>query len=149
MKKFSRKRENTLFQVPEEGFYQAKIIHWKDGKPRNTVMGLTPSVIITFDLGNGVKVMQSMLDFVGPTSLLDKLFEVTVSDEEEEIAFDDLLGKVCGVEIQHNHVGETRYANVVDVFHVSELEDEEEYPFEDEEQQEEEDPLDNWPDGLD
>ncbi|MFD2370571.1 hypothetical protein ACFSO0_11565 [Brevibacillus sp. GCM10020057] len=123
--KFSRNNK-PLFQIPEEGFYAAKILSWREGKARNTMFGLTPTANVFFELNNGMKVAQSMLIFPGPTSLIEKLVNVTLGEADEEVDLNDLIGQECGVEIRHNHVGGTTYANVVDVFPISELELEEE-----------------------
>jgi hypothetical protein len=132
--KFSRNNKPT-FEIPAEGYYSATVVGWKQGKSINTIMGSTPSVLVTFDLGQGIKVMQSMLNFAGPTSLVEKLVDATVGPNNDDIDFDDLIGKNCGVEIKHNHIGSNTYANVVDVFPESELEDEQdEDSFENEEE---------------
>jgi len=62
--KFSR--NNTLtFQIPAEGYYAGKVIGWKAGKVVKTAMGPVQTVLITFDLGDGLRVTQSMLVFAG------------------------------------------------------------------------------------
>ncbi len=124
--KFSRTHK-PLFPIPEEGYYSSKVVGWKEGKPRNTMFGSTPSANVFFELADGMKVAQSMLLFPGPTSLMEKLVNVTLGEADEEVDLNDLIGKACGIEIRHNHANGTTYANVVDVFPISELElDEEE-----------------------
>jgi hypothetical protein len=118
---FSRNQE-SMFQFPNEGNYLATIIGWKKGKQANTVMGLTDRVLITFELETGERVIQSMLVFTGPTSIVEKLFDSTIEEAEEEVHFDDLINKEVGVEVRHNHVQGKTYANIVDVFPLSELE---------------------------
>lgn len=122
--KFSRNNKPT-FEIPAEGCYSAAVVGWKPGKSVNTIMGTTPSILVTFDLGQGVKVMQSMLNFAGSTSLVEKLVDAIVGLDGDNIDFDDLIGKSCGVEIKHNQVNANTYANVVDVFPENELSDEE------------------------
>lgn len=121
--KFSRNQQ-PFFQVPKEGNYVARVVGWKEGKKRNTMMGLTPTVIVTFELEDGQRVMQSMLVYSGPKSLLEKLVDSTLGEDADDVELDQLIGKKCGVEIRHNHVGEITYANVVDIFPTSEFGDE-------------------------
>lgn len=106
--------------IPNEGEYTASILNIKAGKDRDTVWGTTPSVVVLFELDNGQKVMQSMLMYVGKGSLLKKLVELTLDNTEKEVNLYQLVGKSCVVEIQHFHQHETTYANVVDVFPLSE-----------------------------
>lgn len=108
-------------QLPPEGNYVATVESWTEGKIVNTAVGPTPSARFTFDIGNDKKVTQSMLVFSGPTSLVEKLVNATIGEEEEEVEFEDLIGQTCGIEIRHNQVGEKTYANVVDIFPESEL----------------------------
>jgi hypothetical protein len=122
--KFSR-TSKPLFQIPEEGYYRATVVGWKEGKPRNTMLGVVPTAVLSFELSNGMRVAQSMLVVAGPNYLIDKTFSATVGPDVDEVDFDDLIGKVCGVEIKHNTVNGTTYANVVDVFPESELASEE------------------------
>ncbi|WPK13077.1 hypothetical protein R6U77_05160 [Lysinibacillus louembei] len=106
--------------IPNEGEYIASILNIKAGKDRDTVWGTTPSVVVLFELENGQKVMQSMLMYVGKGSLLKKLVELTLDTTEKEVNLHQLVGKSCVVEIQHVHQHEATYANVVDVFPLSE-----------------------------
>ncbi|MGA6580793.1 hypothetical protein [Providencia sp. NPDC089923] len=106
--------------IPNEGEYTASILNIKAGKDRDTVWGTTPSVVVLFELENGQKVMQSMLMYVGKGSLLKKLVELTLDTTEKEVNLYQLVGKSCVVEIQHVHQHATTYANVVDVFPLSE-----------------------------
>lgn len=106
--------------IPNEGEYTASILNIKAGKDRDTVWGTTPSVVVLFELENGQKVMQSMLMYVGKGSLLKKLVELTLDTTEKEVNLYQLVGKSCVVKIQHVHQHETTYANVVDVFPLSE-----------------------------
>ncbi|RYG71216.1 hypothetical protein EU245_14785 [Lentibacillus lipolyticus] len=132
------KRERNVFQPPAEGNYLVAVAGWKEGKQKNTIMGLTPSAVVTFDLGNGQKVMQSMLVYSGGNSLVEKLFDAILGEDADDVHFDELIGKECGIEVKHNHVGEVTYANVVDVFPVSAFENEE-----GEEDEEQEDPFED------
>lgn len=123
--KFS-KNNKPVFQIPEEGYYYATVVAWKEGKPKNTTFGLVPTALFTFELRDGRRVMQSILNLAGPNYLMEKLVYATLG-EVEDVDLDDLIGKACGIEIRHNHANGTTYANVVDVFPISELElDEEE-----------------------
>jgi hypothetical protein len=117
---------------PEEGYYFAKVVGCKEGKPRNTIMGLTPTVNVIFKLDNGMIVCQSILVYWGPTSLFEKLVNLTLGEDINKVEPEDLIGKTCAVEIRHNHVDDKTYANVVDVFPESELETGDEVVDEDE-----------------
>ncbi|MGF9796879.1 hypothetical protein [Brevibacillus agri] len=118
--------------LPEEGYYFAKIKGCKEGKPRDTVMGQTPTAFVNFELENGLMVPQSILVYWGPTSLFEKLVNVTLGEDVDKVEPEDLIGKTCAVEIRHNHVEDKTYANVVDVFPESELETGDEVVDEDE-----------------
>ncbi len=64
--------------------------------------------------------MQSMLIYVGKCSLLQKLVEFTLDTTEKEVDLYQLVEKSCVVKIEHAHQHDTTYANVVDVFPLSE-----------------------------
>ena len=121
---FSRNQQ-PLFPIPNEGEYNAEVLRWKAGKQANTVMGPTDTVLMTFKLDTGETVLQSMLVIPGPTSLVEKLINATLGEDEESVHFDKLVGKECGVQIAHNRVGNATYANVVDIFAAFEYENEE------------------------
>ncbi|GEM_PF-3116654 len=106
--------------IPEEGKYTATIRSIKEGKVRDTIWGTTPSAVLLFELENGQKVMQSMLIYVGKYSLLQKLVESTLDTTDKEVDLYELIGKSCIVKIGHVHQHETTFANVVDVFPLSE-----------------------------
>ena len=120
-----KRNQQPVFQIPEEGEYNAEVVNWKKGKQATTYSGLTDTVLVTFKLENGDSVFQSMLLVPGPTSLVEKLFNATMGEDEESVHFDKLVGKECGVQIVHHTHGENTYANVVDIFATFEYENEE------------------------
>lgn len=120
MLQYNLDQPTNELSIPKEGKYTASILNIKAGKERDTVWGTTPSVVVLFELETGQKVMQSMLMYVGKGSLLKKLVELTLDTTEKEVNLYQLVGKSCVVEIQHAHQHDTTYANVVDVFPLSE-----------------------------
>jgi len=112
---FSRNQQ-PLFPIPEEGDYNAEVVNWKKGKQANTSMGPTDTVLVTFKLETNATVVQSILVIPGPNSLVEKLINSTIGEDEVSVHFDSLIGQECGVEIAHNRVGDKTYANVVDIF---------------------------------
>ncbi|WED55877.1 hypothetical protein OE059_03185 [Exiguobacterium profundum] len=113
--KFSRQQQ-VSFKLPEEGHYGATIIDVKEVEPINNPMyGETDRVDVYFDLVGGYRLKKNMLVYAGGNSMFEKLVDSTLGDVEE-IDVMELVGRTCGVEIEHNvHKGKT-YANVVDVF---------------------------------
>ncbi|MGE7913249.1 hypothetical protein [Lysinibacillus xylanilyticus] len=120
MLQYNLDQPTNELSIPKEGEYNATILNIKAGKDRDTVWGTTPSAVLLFELENGQKVMQSMLMYVGKDSLLQKIVELTLDTTEKEVNLCQLVGKSCVVKIQHAHQNDTTYANVVDVFPLSE-----------------------------
>ena len=113
--KFSRQQQ-VSFKLPEEGHYGATIIDVKEVEPINNPMyGETDRVDVYFDLVGGYRLKKNMLVYAGGNSMFEKLVDSTLGDVEE-IDVTELVGRTCGIEVEHNvHKGKT-YANVVDVF---------------------------------
>lgn len=115
-------------QLPGEGHYKAMVKSIKEGKEATTKYGPSPTALVTFVTDNHSMVTQSFLMAPGVNFQLEKLAEVTIGlgETEEEVELDKIVGEKCGIEVEHRHVGNRVFANVVDVCDIYELVEEDE-----------------------
>ena len=57
--------------------------------------------------------------------LLEKMITFTLGLDDEEINLEDLIGKRCGINVEHRLSQDRVFANVVDVCSIDELIDDE------------------------
>ncbi|ARK22262.1 hypothetical protein [Sporosarcina ureae] len=106
-------------QVPiilEIGWHRARVIKVVEGKPVNTMYGLSDTVLITFETEYGGIVSQSFKMLKGTNALLEKLITVTVGEDTGDIDLESLVQLYCGIKVDHNYGKQDRlFVNVVDV----------------------------------
>jgi len=106
-------------QVPnvlEKGWHRARAIKVVEGKPVNTMYGLSDTVLITYETEYGGIVSQSFKMLNGTNALLEKLITVTFGEDTGEVDLESLVQTYCGIKVDHACGKQGRlFVNVVDV----------------------------------
>lgn len=118
-------KRNLVPQIPSQGWHRATIKSIKEGKPANSIIGLSETALTTFVTENCSLVTQSFLMAPPMNFLLEKMITVTLGLDDEEINLEDLIGKRCGIKVEHRFSQDRVFANVVDVCSIDELIDDE------------------------
>lgn len=112
----------SLSPTVPEGLVKSTIVEVREGKTRQTAYGSTATMLTGFELDNGEKVYQSILIFNG-SKLLNQLITSTLETAIQEIDVNNFIGKRCVIEIKHNIVNGTTYANVVGIHTIDKIEE--------------------------
>lgn len=113
-------KRNNYTEIPEEGWYYANFISFKETNDTEIQGQKVETVYATFKLNTGSIVTQRMLLMGGTKSLVQKLVDATLGDADN-VDLADLLGKEVGIEVFH-HKGKDRvYANVKDIVSCDDL----------------------------
>jgi len=106
-------------QVPnvlEKGWHRARAIKVVEGKPVNTMYGLSDTVLITFETEHGGVASQSFKMLKGTNALLEKLVTLTLGEDTGEVDLECLVQTYCGIKVEHAYGKQDRlFVNVVDV----------------------------------
>lgn len=105
-----------------EGLVEAMVAEVGKGTNRQTSHGATPTMDTQFEKEDGSKVVQSILVFPG-SKLLEQLIAATLQTDDDEIDANDFVGKRCVIDVKHNTVDGTTYANVVGIYPVEMLDE--------------------------
>ncbi|WP_394138492.1 hypothetical protein [Cytobacillus oceanisediminis] len=119
-------KRNMVPQMATEGWHFATVIEIKGGKPAKTKMGISDTALTSFAPDNHSLVTQSFLMAPGVNFTLEKLIDITMGEGEDQVNLKELVGKRCGIKVEHKHWNGRVFANVVDVCSVDELEEENE-----------------------
>ena len=57
----------------------------------------------------------------GVNFTLEKLIDITMGEGDEEIELENLVGKRCGIKVEHKFWNDRVFVNVVDVRSIDEL----------------------------
>lgn len=114
-------KRNLVPQMPTAEWHIAKITNVKEGKPVNTKFGVSDTALTTFVTDNHSLVTQSFLMASGVNFTLEKLIDITMGEGDDQVNLEELVGKRCGIKVEHKHWNGRIYANVVDVCSVDEL----------------------------
>lgn len=114
-------KRNLVPQIPAQGWHRATIKSIKEGKPANSLIGLSETALTTFVTENCSLITQSFLMAPPVNFMLEKLITVTLGLDDEELHLEDLIGKRCGIKVEHRFSQDRVFANVVDVCHIDEL----------------------------
>lgn len=102
--------------VLQKGWYRARVNKVVEGKPVNTMYGLSNTVLITFETEHGDIVSQSFKMLKGTNALLEKLVNVTIGEDTGDIDLESLVQLYCGIKVDHNYGKQDRlFVNVVDI----------------------------------
>lgn len=118
---FMKLQLNGELTIEKEGLARGTVYDLKKGKDVQTKAGKTPTALVTFELENGRRIIQSILLYTSQYSLLTKLIKATLGETEGIIEASNMIGKRCVVEIKHNFTGTSLYANVVDILSEDEV----------------------------
>jgi len=119
-------KRNMVPQMPMEGWHYAKIVNIREGKQVMTNFGPSDTAVATFVTDNYCAVTQSFLMAPGVNFLLERLIDATFGTDAEQVDLYDLVGKQCGIKVEHREWKGKVYANVVDVCAIDELQEEDE-----------------------
>ncbi|NRD77305.1 hypothetical protein HPT25_07310 [Bacillus sp. BRMEA1] len=108
-------------QMPTEGWHFAEITNIKEGKSANTKFSVSDTALTTFVTDNHSLVTQSFLMAQGVNFTLEKLIDITFGEGDEQVELENLIGKRCGIKVEHRFWNNRVFANVVDVCSLDEL----------------------------
>lgn len=118
-------KRNMVPQMATEGWHFATVNDIKEGKPAKTKMGFSDTALTSFITDNHCLVTQSFLMAPGINFTLEKLVDITMGEGDDQVNLEKLVGKRCGIKVEHKHWNGRIFANVVDVCSLDELEEEE------------------------
>lgn len=114
-------KRNLVPQMASQGWHSATVNDIREGKPAKTKMGLSDTALTSFTTDNHCLVTQSFLMASGVNFTLEKLIDITMGEGDEEIDLESLVGKRCGIKVEHKFWNDRVFANVVDVCSLDEL----------------------------
>lgn len=118
-------KRNMVPQMATEGWHFATVNEIKEGKPAKTKMGFSDTALTSFTTDNHSLVTQSFLMAPGVNFTLEKLIDVAMGEGDDQVNLEELVGKRCGIKVEHKHWNGRVFANVVDVCSIEELEEDE------------------------
>ncbi len=119
---FNVKKSENFFNLPPEGIYDALI---SDGRiADNTVYDKNDKkdyevAVFTFTLDNGKLVFGRFILNLKINSPINHLLNAGLGDYGEDADLADLIGKKVKIKIKHNTKEGKKYANIVNVYPVS------------------------------
>lgn len=117
-------KRNMVPQMATEGWHIATINDVREGKPAKTKLGLSETALTDFITDKHCLVTQSFLMAPGVNFTLEKLIDITVGEGDEQVNLEEMVGKRCGIKVEHKHWKGRIFANVVEVCSVDELQEE-------------------------
>lgn len=117
-------KRNMVPQMATEDWHRATVNDVREGKPAKTKLGLSDTAITDFITDNHCLVTQSFLMAPGVNFTLEKLIDITIGEGDEQVNLEEMVGKRCGIKVEHKHWNGRVFANVVDVCFEEELQEE-------------------------
>jgi hypothetical protein len=119
-------KRNMVPQMPARGWYKATVSEIREGKSAKTKIGLSDTALTTFITDNHCLVTHSFLMAPGVNFTLEKLIGITMGEGDDQVNLEELVGKRCGIKVDHRFWNDRVFANVVDVCSIDELVEEDE-----------------------
>ncbi|MGG3803701.1 hypothetical protein [Metabacillus fastidiosus] len=116
-------KRNMVPQMPIQGWHFATIMEIKEGKQAQTKMGLSDTILATFQTDHNCIVSQSLLMAPGVNFILEKLINIVIGEGSDEVDLKNLVKKRCGIKVEHKLWKDRIFANVIDVCSVDELQE--------------------------
>ncbi|MBG9654086.1 hypothetical protein [Cytobacillus firmus] len=116
-------KRNMEPQMVAQGWHFATITEIKEGKPAQTKWGQSDTALTTFKTDNHCMVTQSFLMAPGVNFTLEKLIDIVFEEGDDQVDLEELVGKRCGIKVEHKFWNDRVFANVVDVCSVYELQE--------------------------